>query len=97
MQGNQINRFSGYLLIALSVTALLAVLSGYLQPPQPDEGAAAHIFQLSMAAFLPVLLLFCATADWKQPRRSSRRLIIPSSAALILAFSALYFLEHYRT
>ncbi len=93
MQGDRINRFSGFLLIALSLTALLAVLSGYLQPPQPDEGAAAHVFQLSIAAFVPVLLLFCATADWKQPRRSAGRLIVPS-AALALAFSALYFLEH---
>jgi hypothetical protein len=32
------------LLIVLSLTALRAVLSGYTQPPQPDEGAAAHIF-----------------------------------------------------
>ena len=42
----QINHVSGKVVIVLSVTALLAVLSGYAHPPQPDEGAAAHIFQL---------------------------------------------------
>ncbi len=44
MRGQQINRVSSRILIVLSFTALLAVLSGNTQPPQPDEGAAAHIF-----------------------------------------------------
>jgi hypothetical protein len=42
MRAQQINRFSGKVLIVLSLTALLAVLSGYTQPPQPDEGAALN-------------------------------------------------------
>jgi hypothetical protein len=44
MRGEQINRVSGKILIALSFTALIAVLSGYFQPPQPDEGTAATSF-----------------------------------------------------
>ena len=44
MRAQQINRVSGKVLIALSLIALLAVLSGYSQPPQPDEGTGAHIF-----------------------------------------------------
>jgi prepilin signal peptidase PulO-like enzyme (type II secretory pathway) len=95
MRGQQINRVSGKVLIVLSLTALLAVLSGYTQPPQPDEGAAAHIFQLSLVALVPMILLFLATADWKQPLRSARPLTLPA-AALFLAFGALYYLEHYR-
>lgn len=35
------------------------------------------------------------TADWKQPWRSARPLSFPA-VALVLAFGALYFLEHYR-
>ena len=81
-------------LIVLSLTALIAVMSGYTQPPQTDEGAGAHIFQLSIVAFLPAILLFLASADWTQPRRSTRPLVIPG-AALVLAFAALYYLEHY--
>lgn len=95
MRGQQVNRISGKMLIVLSLTALLAVLSGYTQPPQPDEGTGAHIFQLSIVALVPVFLLFLATADRKQPLRSLRPLALPAGA-LVLAFGALYYLEHCR-
>ncbi len=95
MRAQQINRVSGKILIVLSLTALLAVLTGYTQPPQPDEGTAAHIFQLSIVALVPTLLVFFATADRRQPLRSARPLAFPA-AALVLAFGALYYLEHYR-
>jgi hypothetical protein len=95
MNGQQVHCVSRKVLIILSLTALLAVLSGYAQPVQTDEGTAAHIFQLSIAALLPTTLLFAVTADWKQPRRCWRPLAF-SAAALVLAFGALYYLEHYR-
>ncbi len=94
MRGDQINRVSGRLTIGLSVLALLTVASGYFQAPQPDEGTAAHIFQLSIVALVPTILLFLATADWKQPLRSARPLIV-TAVALVMAFVALYYLEHY--
>ena len=94
MHGEQINRISGKVIIGLSVLALLMVFSGYFQAPQPDEGTAAHIFQLSIVALVPAMLLFLATADWKRPLRSARRLTVPA-VALVLAFAALYYLEHY--
>ncbi len=95
MQAERMNRASGIGLMVLSLVALLAVLSGYFQPPQPDEGTAAHIFQLSIAALVPAALLFLGTADWKQPLRSVRFLAYPT-AILVVAFGALYYLEHYR-
>jgi hypothetical protein len=95
MRAQQINRVSGRVLIALPLIALLAVLSGYTQPPQPDEGTAAHIFQLSIVVLVPMLLLFLATADWRRPSRNVRPLAFPA-AALVVAFGALYYLEHYR-
>jgi hypothetical protein len=93
----QINRVSGYVVIALSVAALLTVLTGYLPGyvPQQDEGTAAHIFQLSIVALVPAGLLFLATADWTRPSSIARRLSFPAFA-MILAFGALYYLEHYR-
>ena len=93
MSRPQINRVTGKVLIVLSLTALLAVLSGYFQPPQPDEGSAAHIFQLSIAALAPMILLFLATADWTQRLRGARPLAF-TAATLVLAFGALYYLEH---
>ena len=95
MRAERINRVSLSALIGLSLVALLAVVSGYFQSPQPDEGTAAHIFQIAIGLLLPTVLLFLATVDGKEPRRSARVLALPASV-LILAFSALYYLEHYR-
>ena len=104
MGQQRINRVSGIVLIVLSLTALLTVLSAYrvslspfsiyTQPLQPDEGTQAHIFQLSILALAPMIVLFLATADWKRPLRSARPLAF-SGAAVVLAFAALYYLEHH--
>ncbi len=94
MRVQQVNQISGKILFVLSLTALLAVLSGYAHPPQGDEGAAAHIFQLSILAVVPMLLLFLITADWKRPWSSARALAFPG-VTLAAAFAALYYLEHF--
>ncbi len=94
MREQQVNRLSGKVVLVLSLIALFTVLTGYLQPPQPDEGTGAHIFQLSIAALAPMILLFLVTADWKRPLQSLRSMAFPA-VALVLAFSALYYLEHY--
>jgi hypothetical protein len=93
MGARRVNRISGRILIALSFVALLTVITGYFQAPQPDEGTGAHIFQLSIVALVPTLLVFLSTADWKQPWQSSQPLAI-SAAAVAIAFAALYCLEH---
>jgi hypothetical protein len=95
MGKQQINRVSGKILIVLSFATLLAVLSGYTQPTQPDEGMAAHIFQLAIVALVPVITLFLVTANWSRPFGSVRTLAVPVTA-LVLAFVSLYYLEHYR-
>jgi hypothetical protein len=94
MQAQQINRVSTNVLIGLSLTALLAVLSGFTQPLR-GEGAALHILQLSILALVPTSLVFFITTNWRNPFDSLRRLTIPA-VALMGAFWALYFLEHYR-
>ena len=95
MTALQINRITGKAALVLSVIALLTVLSGYFQPPQHDEGAGAHIFQLLIVALAAMLILFLATTNWKQPSVGARPLALPA-VALALAFGALYYLEHYR-
>jgi O-antigen/teichoic acid export membrane protein len=95
MDGQRINRLSARVILVLSLAALVTVLIGYTQPPQPDEGALAHIFQLTIVAVVLMILLFLTTADWRQPFKSARPLTLPA-AALVLAFAALYYLEHYR-
>jgi hypothetical protein len=91
----KINHASFRVALLLSLIALFAVLSGYLQPPQSDEGAGAHIFQLAIVLLLPAVLVCLATVDWTQPLRNLRALLYPA-LALILAFGALSSLEHYR-
>jgi hypothetical protein len=95
MRAQQVNRASTIGLIVLSLTALLDVLLlGYTRPPLADEGTGAHIFQLSIVALVPTGLLFLATADWTQPVRAVRRLALPA-IVVVLAFAALFYLEHY--
>jgi uncharacterized membrane protein len=93
MSTQRLNYISGWLLAGFSLVALLTVLTGYFQAPQADEGAAAHIFQLSVVLVLPAMVVFLATADWRQRRRSLRPLVI-SVISLASAFAALYYLEH---
>jgi len=94
MRAQRMNRISGKFVLVLSLIALLAVLSGYLQAPQPDEGSAAHIFQLSIVAIVAALAVFLSTADCSRGVRGVRPLAVPA-VALVLAFAALYYLEHY--
>jgi hypothetical protein len=91
MRGQQINRVTSKSVLALSLIALIAVLSGYAQPPQPDEGTAG----LAILLLLPMIFLFIATSDWTRPARSARPQALPATL-LVLAFGALYYLEHWR-
>ncbi len=90
----KVNRLSVWGVITLSLIALITVLTGYMQAPQPDEGTGAHIFQLSVAMLVPLLCAFLLTADWRKPLRVARFLAFPV-VTLVLAFGALYYLEHY--
>ena len=98
MRSTQLNRVSSFALVALSLVALLTVVTGLLHPPQQpeaDEGVQAHIFQLSIAGLLPVTMLFLATADWREPWRGMRPLAL-AAVATFMAFAGLYYLEHLR-
>ncbi len=102
MRGQQINRVSNIGLVVLSLAALLTVLpsalrvvlTGQMPILEPDEGTGAHIFQLSLAALVPMGFLFFATADWTRPLRTARWLALPG-AAVILALGILYYFEVY--
>jgi hypothetical protein len=94
MRAQQINNVSNSVLSGLSLAAVLIIGIGYTQPPLDDEGTLAHLFQLAIVALLPTGLLFLATADWTQPVRALRRLALPT-VFVLLAFSGLFYLEHY--
>ena len=57
--------------IAMSLAALVAVLvhiARFGTAPQPDEGTAAHIWQLMMAGQLPVVAFFAIKWLPRMPR-----------------------------
>ena len=89
-----LHRFGALAVLFLSIVALATVLTGIGRPPEPDEGTAAHVFQLSVAAILPALLLYLFTADMQRPWREARWLAI-AGVVLGLAFTLLYWMEHH--
>ena len=97
----RLNAVSTIGLMVFAITAILpllvvvvpVVLGAPLPPPERDEGTGAHIFQLSIAALLPVGLLFAVTADWSQPAQVARRVAVPV-ITVITAFVILYYFEH---
>ena len=103
MSAQDVNRISGHVVLGLSLFAMalvvgatvLAMLGWFSPSPDGDEGTAAHLFQLAIVLLLPTGLTFLATADWRQPRTVAERLFVPA-AALVVAFSTLYYMEHLR-
>jgi hypothetical protein len=93
MNTERLHRVSARAVLVLSFLGLFTVLTGYFQAPQPDEGTAAHIFQLTIVLLCPMFLIFLAAADWSHARRVFRT-VVPACAAVAVSFAALYYLEH---
>jgi hypothetical protein len=97
------NRLSGHVVLGLSLFAMslvvgatvLTMLGRFNPSPDGDEGTAAHLFQLTIVLLLPAGLTFVATANWQRPWDVAKRLVMPA-AALVVAFSTLYYMEHLR-
>ena len=80
-----LRRPSAFLPIAMSVGALavvLLVLAFHGPAPQPDEGAAAHIWQLLMAGQIPIALFFAIKWIPRNPRQALSVLVLQVVAAL---------------
>ena len=87
---------SGFLPVAMSLGALLTVLSHLTlhgPAPQTDEGTAAHIWQLLMGAQAPLVLYFAIRWVPQSPRQSVPILCLQIGAAL--AAMAPVFLLHW--
>jgi len=76
--------------IALSLFAVAIVVGNVAAgaPREADENTSAHLFQLAMAAQLPLLLLFLTMADWTRRKRVIFFLVAQIAAAGA-AFTAL--------
>ncbi len=80
-----LKRPSAFLPVAMSLGALavvMAYLAAHGPAPQPDEGAAAHIWQLLMAGQVPISLSFAIEWLPQEPRRAIGVLALQAAAAL---------------
>ena len=76
---------SAFLPVAMSLGALAVVmvfLALHGTAPQADEGAAAHIWQLLMAAQVPIVLFFAIKWVPQSPRQAVSVLALQVVAAL---------------
>ncbi len=88
------SRPSGLVPIAMSLAAVATILIHIAvagTAPQPDEGAAAHIWQLLMAGQLPVIGFFAVKWLPKDPRAGLQVLSLQAGAALA-ALAPVYWL-----
>jgi len=86
---------SAWLPVAMSFTAWALVL-GYLavfpmEPPQADEGTAAHLFQLLLGLQVPIVVFFAFRWLPEEPKQALLVLIIQALAGLV-ALSPVYLL-----
>ena len=89
-----IKKPAAYLPIAMSLTALALVLvhaARYGIIHEADEGPTAHLFQMLMAAQVPLVLFLAFKWLPEAPGQTLRVLALQISAALA-AFSSVYWL-----
>ena len=95
MHGSTMKHPSAYLPLAMSLTALAVVLGHvalFGAGREVDEGAAAHIFQILMAAQVPVVVFFAIKWLPKDPSHALVILALQVCAALS-AFAPVFFLH----
>ena len=85
--------FAPIVMSLLALTAVIVHLALHGPAPQPDEGAAAHIWQLLMAAQMPVILFFAI--KWLPEAPKSAFAVLALQAAAIIAAAAPVFLLHW--
>ena len=87
---------SAFLPVAMSLAALVTVLvflALHGPAPQPDEGAAAHLWQLLILLQIPIVMFFAIKWVSRFPRQALPILVLQVAAAL--AAMAPVFLLHW--
>jgi hypothetical protein len=93
--GSLLKHPSAFLPLAMSLGALttvLAFLAVHGSAPQADEGTAAHLWQLLMAAQVPIVLFFAVRWVPQSPRQGLRILGVQLLAA-IAALAPVFMLD----
>lgn len=77
---------------ALAITAIAVHLVRFGAAPQADEGAAAHLWQILMAAQIPIIAFFSIKWLPREPQQALRVLLL-QIAGIIAALAPVYFLR----
>jgi hypothetical protein len=88
MQTAAFKQPSALLPVAMSLAALAVVISHVVvvgTASQPDEGAAAHVWQLLMAAQIPVIAFFAINWLPRSPRPALMVLALQAAAGIAAA------------
>ena len=94
MNASAFRQPSGFIPIAMSVTALAAVIfhiARFGTAPQSDEGTAAHIWQLLMAGQVPVIA-FCALKWLSRAPKMALQVLTAQIVAAAAAIAPVYWL-----
>jgi hypothetical protein len=92
---NTLKHPSAFLPIAMSLLAVAVVVAHIAlvgTARQPDEGTAAHVWQLLMAGQLPIILFFAITWLPRAPRAALPVLAFQGAAA-VAALAPVYLLH----
>jgi hypothetical protein len=79
----QASAFLPLIMSAIALAIVLAFLAVNGPAPQADEGTAAHLWQLLMAAQVPIVLYFAMTRVPRSPRTAVPVLGLQVAAALV--------------
>jgi hypothetical protein len=93
--GTTLKHPSGFLPVTMSFFALAVVLTHiafFGTARQPDEGTAAHLWQLLMAGELPIVAYFALRWLPQVPRYTLLVLVVQAAAA-VAALAPVYFLH----
>jgi hypothetical protein len=95
MNGSIMKKPSAFLPVAMSLAALATVLvhvARFGVAREVDEGTAAHIWQILMAAQIPVMAFFAIKWLRRTPKRALLVLALQAGAALA-ALAPVFFLN----
>ena len=86
---------SAFVPVAMSLAALATVLlhlARFGPAPQPDEGTSAHIWQLLMAAQIPIIAFFAIKWLRRAPREALP-VVALQIGAVLLALAPIFLLK----
>lgn len=92
---DMLKQWSAFIPIAMSLLALTVVLvhiARYGATREPDEGTAAHIWQLLIAAQLPIIAFFAIRWVPRHPKQALVALAL-QAGALVAALTPVYVLN----